>query len=227
MRAHAAHARHLPRPQAAALACAALLVTCLAAPAAAQSARASGVVRDVAGKPIKGATITATNPEAFPPELTSTSDDKGRWAMIGLRGGTWTFVAQAPGFITVQTPTLVRAGGTPPLAFTLTRDPGPIPNALDRDIRQQLDAAAAQRDQGRLDQALASYQDIRAKNPKLTSVNLVLADVYRRKAAQEQDPTARQALLTQAADAYGEVLKVDPSHARARTELATLRGGVQ
>ena len=75
MRAHAAHARHLPLPQAAALACAALLVACLAAPAEAQSARASGVVRDVSGKPVKGATVTATNPEAFPPELTSATDD--------------------------------------------------------------------------------------------------------------------------------------------------------
>lgn len=227
MRAHAAHACHLSRSQAAALACAVLLVACFAAPAAAQSARAAGVVRDSAGKPIKGATITATNPEAFPPEITAASDDKGRWAMIGLRGGAWTFVAQAPGFVTVQTPAVVRAGGTPPMAFTLVRDPGPIPNALDRDIRQQLEAAAAQRDQGRLDQALASYQDIRAKNPKLTAVNMVLADVYRRKAAQEQDPAARQALITQAADAYNEILKVDATHARARAELAALRGGAQ
>ncbi len=227
MHADAAHVRHMPRSRAVALACAALMTAWLAVPAAAQSARAGGIVRDTSGKPIKGATVIATNPEAFPSELTSATDDKGRWAMIGLRSGAWTFVAQAPGFVTVQMPAGVRAGGTPPLAFTLVRDPGPLPNALDRDIRQQLQDAATQRDQGRLDQALASYQEIRAKNPKLTSVNLVLADVYRRKAAQEQDPTARQALLTQAADAYGEVLKVDPSHARARTELATLRGGVQ
>lgn len=225
MRAHAAYARHMPRPRAIVLVCLALATAWLAAPALAQSARAGGVVRDSGGKPIKGATVIATNPDAFPSELTSATDDKGRWAMIGLRSGTWTFVAQAPGFVTVQTPTAVRAAGTPPLTFTLVRDPGPIPNALDRDITQQLQVAATQRDQGRLDQALASYQDIRTKNPKLTAVNLVMADVYRRKAAQEPDPAAKQALLAQAADAYNEVLKVDASNARARAELAVLRGG--
>jgi hypothetical protein len=184
-------------------------------------------VRDTSGKPIKGATVIATNPDAFPSELTSATDDKGRWAMIGLRSGAWTFVAQAPGYETAQIPAAVRAAGPPPLTFTLMRDPGPLPNALDRDIRQQLQDAATQRDQGRLDQALASYEQIRAKNPKLTAVNLVMADVYRRKAAQEQDPAARQALIAQAANAYNEVLKADASHARALAELAGLRGGGQ
>lgn len=225
MRAHAAHAHHMPHPRTVVLACAALLTVWLAAPATAQSARAGGVVRDTSGKPIKGATVIATNPDAFPSELTSATDDKGRWAMIGLRSGAWTFVVQAPGFVTAQAPAAVRAGGAPPLAFTLARDPGPVPNALDRDIAQMLQAAATQRDQGRLDQALASYQDIRTRNPKLTAVNLVMADVYRRKAAQEPDPAAKQALIAQAADAYNEVLKVDASNARARAELASLRGG--
>ncbi len=224
MRAHAAHTCHMLRPRVVALVCAALVAAWLAAPALAQSARAAGIVRDASGKPIKGATVIATNPEAFPSELTSATDDKGRWAMIGLRSGAWMFVAQAPGFVTAQAPAAVRAGGTPPLVFTLARDPGPIPNALDRDIAQQLQAAATQRDQGRLDQALASYQEIRTKNPKLTAVNLVMADVYRRKAAQEADPGAKQALIAQAADAYNEVLKVDASNARARAELASLRG---
>jgi hypothetical protein len=215
----------MPRPRAVVLACVALVTAWLAAPALAQSARAGGTVRDSSGKPIKGATVIATNPDAFPSELTSATDDKGRWAMIGLRSGAWTFVVQAPGFVTAQAPAAVRAGGTPPLVFTLARDPGPAPNALERDIAQQLQAAATQRDQGRLDQALASYQDIRTKNPKLTAVHLVMADVYRRKAAQESDPAAKQALIAQAADAYNEVLKVDASNARARAELASLRGG--
>jgi hypothetical protein len=38
-----------------------------------------GVVRDLSGKPIKGASVRAVNPEAYPPELTSATDDKGRF----------------------------------------------------------------------------------------------------------------------------------------------------
>ena len=103
------------------------------------------------------------------------------------------------------------------------RIPGPIPNALDRNIEQLLQEAATLRDQGRIDQALAAYQDIRTKNPKLTSVNLVIGDLYRRKAAQEKDPAARQALLRQALDAYDQLLKTDATNERALAESAAVR----
>lgn len=198
------------------------LVLAVAAPVLAQG-RATGVVRDVSGKTIKGATVRAVNRDAYPPEFTSATDDKGRWAMIGLRSGTWKFIAEAPGFLTVEANAPVRVAGTAPLVFTLARDPGPIPNALDKNIQQLLQDAAALRDQGRFDQALASYQDIRAKNPKLTSVNLVMADVYRKKAAQEGDPAARRALLGLAVDSYNEVLKSDATNERARLEIEATR----
>jgi hypothetical protein len=195
----------------------------LAAPASAQAARATGSVRDVNGKPIMGAIVRALNPEASPGEFTSATDDKGRWAMIGLRGGTWKFVAEAPGYVKVEASALVRVASTPPLAFTLARDLGPIPNALDGNIQQLLVDAAALRDQGRLDQALQAYQGIRARNPKLSSVNLVMAGVYRQKAALESDPAARRSLLVLALDAYAGVLERDATNQRALTEIESLR----
>ena len=83
--------------------------------------------------------------------------------------------------------------------------------------------AATLRDQGRIDQALAAYQEIRAKNPKLTSVNLVIGDLYQRKATQEKDPAARQALLRQALDAYDLMLKADATNEHALAESAAVR----
>jgi len=80
------------------LAFAAVIVVCLAVPALAQTARASGTVKDTSGKTMKGATVRATNKDAYPSQITSTTDDKGRWAMIGLRTGTWTFVVESPGY---------------------------------------------------------------------------------------------------------------------------------
>lgn len=206
-----------------AFAIAALAVLCVAAPASAQAARAAGTVRDISGRPLKGATVRAMNPDAYPPELAAVSDDKGRWAMIGLRSGTWAFRVEADGFTPVQASAQVRVAGTPPMAFVLARDPGPIPDALAPDIGQQLAAANALRDEGRLDQALAAYQDIRAKNPKLTVVNLVLADVYRKKAAQETDAAARRALLDRAIQSYNTLLETDATHERARSELDSTR----
>ena len=202
----------------------ALLV--LAVPALAQTARALGTVKDVTGKPIKGAVVRALNADAYPGDLSSATDDKGRFAMLGLRTGTWRFVVDAPGFLRLDVNAPVRVANAPPMQFTLARDPGPVPNALEQNVQQRLKEAATLRDAGQLDQALTVYQDIYAKNPRLTSVNLVLADVYQRKAAQAADVTARQSLLNRAIDAYNEVLKSDASNESARAGVARVRGAL-
>ena len=194
-----------------------------AAVAASAQGRAMGTVKEITGKAIKGATVKATNPDAAPAQFASATDDKGRWAMIGLKSGTWHFTVEAPGYFTVETNAPVRVAAMPPMQFALAKDPGPIPNALDRNIQQLIQEATALRDAGRIDQAISAYQDIRTKNPKLTSVNLVLGDLYRRKASQETDPNARQTLYRQALDAYDLMLKSDATNERARAESAAIR----
>ena len=181
---------------------AAVLMTLgLAVPAGAQG-RVMGIVQDVNGRPIKGATVRAINPDAAPKEWTSTSDDKGRFVLLGLRlGANWKFIADAPGFFSTEGTAPVRSTFGNPLTFTMRRDPGPIPGALAKDIQEQLSEANTLRDQGRLDQALSAYESIYAKNPKLTAVNLVIASVYRRKAEQEGDTATRESLLARAAAA--------------------------
>jgi tetratricopeptide (TPR) repeat protein len=192
----------------------------IATPASAQSARASGSVRDTNGKPIKGATIRASSPEAVS-EITSVTDNNGRWAMLGLRSSpNWTFVAEAPGYFTFKAQAAARTANNPPLNFVLAKDPGPIPGALTPNVQGQLDAANALRDQGRFDQAIAAYQDIRTRNPKLTHVNLVIADVYRTRAGKEAEPAARRAFLDMALSSYDEVLKVDATNERAKAARA-------
>ena len=67
----------------------ATLALALAAAASAQTAgRITGTIKDPDGKPIKGATVRATN-DAVNARITSTTDDKGRFAMIGVRTGRW------------------------------------------------------------------------------------------------------------------------------------------
>jgi tetratricopeptide (TPR) repeat protein len=200
-----------------------VIAVCLAGPASAQTARAQGTVKDTGGKAMKGATVKATNKEAYPSQITSSTDDKGRWAMIGLKTGTWTFVAEAPGFATQQAQWPVRVAGTPPMHFVLARDLGPIPNALTKNIQQQLTAANALRDKGQLDQALAAYEQIRDQNPKLTAVNLVVGGVYRKKAALEADPAARRALFDRAIASYTAMLADEAASERAKAEIETTR----
>ena len=143
--------------------------------------------------------------------------------MIGLASGEWRFTVEAPGYVAQSAAVVVRSAGTPAMTFVLPRDPGPIPGALDKNIQQQIADANALRDQGRLDQAISAYNEIRTKNQKLTGINFLLADAYRRKATLEADPTAKRSLLQQAITTYDELLKADTSNERARRELEAVQ----
>src|SRR5262245_18596258 len=207
----------------ASLALVTVIVICFAASALAQTARASGTVKDTAGKAMKGATVRATNKDAYPSQITSTTDDKGRWAMIGLRTGTWNFVVESPGYSKQDAQWPVRVAGTAPMHFVRARDLGPIPGALTKNIQQQLAAANALRDKGQLHQALAAYEQIRDQNPKLTAVNLVVGNVYRKKAALEADPAARRVLFDRAIASYTTMLSDESSSERAKAEIESTR----
>ena len=197
-----------------------------AAPALAQSARATGTVHDTDGRPIKGATIRAQNREVYPPQVVSTTDAKGRWAMLGLRSGTYTFTVEAPGFFAVEAPAQVRTSPTPPLVFTLARDPGPIPGALPANIQAQIAAANMLRDQGRVDQAINAYQEIRNKNPNLTSINVVMGAAYRRKASGETDASQRRTALERAIECYTDALKAEPANEQLKADIQSIRAEV-
>jgi tetratricopeptide (TPR) repeat protein len=197
----------------------ALLALALAAAAPAQTAgRITGTIKDPDGKPIKGATVRATN-DAVDARITSTTDDKGRFAMIGVRTGRWTIVAEAPNFVAVQGFADVSSSNLPVLPLTLQRDPGPMPGALAKTIAEDIAAAEALRQAGKYDDAIAAYQSIQSKNARLTTVDLMIGTLYREKAAQEKDAAAKQALLAKAIAAYTDMLKSDDTNVRARVEL--------
>jgi hypothetical protein len=56
-----------------------------ALPAMAQTGRIGGTIKDTNGQPIKGATVVAENPASAPSSFTATTDDRGRYSMIGLK----------------------------------------------------------------------------------------------------------------------------------------------
>jgi len=199
-----------------------LMTLAAAVPVAAQG-RITGIVRDAGGAPIKGATVRASHPE-FAGERTSVTDGNGRWVLLGLRvAAGWRFSVEAPGFLPGENAAAVSVNPGRPLELTLRRDPGPMPGALVKDIAGQLSAAAALRDQHRYDEAIAAYQAIHDKNQRLSSLHLAMAAVYRLKADEEPSAPARRALLERAAASYGELLKIEAEHPRARAELAAVQ----
>ena len=190
---------------------AALFVVAFAAMSAAQTGRVGGVVKDVAGNPIKGATVTAENPGASPSSFTATTDDKGRFSIIGLKSGQWSFSAQAPGFGPESGKLNVSTIGAPnpPLTFTMKKGGAAGPSSAlgstaAKDLQADLAAADGLYNAQKYDEAIAAYRQIMAKAPALSVINLQIAAAYRNK--KEYD---------NAIAAYNDLLKVDPNNDKA------------
>jgi Tfp pilus assembly protein PilF len=190
----------------------ALAVMAVASRAAAQTGRVAGLVKDEGGQAIKGATVTAENPSASPNSFTATTDEKGRFGIIGLRTGTWTFSAQAPGFAPDRGSLDIRTIGTPnpPITFTLKKaivpgNPGVLGNMAAKDLQADLANADALYNSQKWDESIAAYRAIMAKAPSLSVINLQIASAYRNKHDYNSAITA-----------YNDLLKVDPNNDKAK-----------
>jgi len=196
-----------------ALACVAFALLVPAAVSA--QGRVTGVVKDSEGRAIKGATVVAESPNYS--ATTVTSDAKGRYSFLGLRPGTWTFTANAPGFRQSRRTAVTKTLGVNPAvdfvldAITAMSPAGPLASLDARVLQQQLAAAAALEQAGKFDEAIASYRDILARVPALTSVHLQLGVLFERKG----DAPAAIA-------EYQAALKADPANAKARAALERL-----
>lgn len=188
-------------------------VLALTVPASAQNGRVNGIVRDEGGQPLKGATITAEN-ESIGQSFTATTDDKGRFNMIGLRSGQWRFIAQAPGFSPEGGMLLVRSGGVNgPVTFELKHSGvaffGALGGIVNKDLQADLTAADALYGQKKWDEAIAAYRVIATKVPVITNINLQIAAALRNK---KDYPSA--------VAAYNDILKTEPGNTKAKIELA-------
>jgi len=195
---------------------AAAFVAGCAAAAAAQTGRVGGTVKDEAGNPIKGATVTAENPTASPSNFTAITDDKGRFSIIGMRSGQWTFTATMQGFAPESGKLNVQTIGAPnpPITFTLKKGGGGGPaGALAGVNAKELQGELAAADQlfnaGQYDQAIAAYKAVLVKAPAVTAINLQIAAAYRNK--KEYD---------NALAAYNDVLKGEPNNDKAKVGIA-------
>ncbi len=190
-----------------------LAVLSLAGIAAAQNGRVSGVVREAGGQPLKGATVTADN-QSIGQSFTATTDDKGRFNMIGLRGGEWRFIAQAPGYSPEGGLLNVRTGApNVPITFDLKHSGvaffGALGGVSSKDLQADLAAADALYSQQKWDDAIAAYRAIIVRVPVVTAINLQIAAAYRNK--KDYDG---------AIAAYNELLKTEPGNDKATIEIA-------
>jgi hypothetical protein len=184
--------------------------------AAQQVIRAAGTVRDEAGSPIRGAVVTAVNPDNTPPQITATSNDKGQFGVIGIRRGMWTFTIDAPGYdpVTIRQP-IVAGSRQAPFDVRLAKTAAPAPRPMDDvkgiDIQQQIDRAEALAASADLDASIAAWRAVLARVPALTMVHLRLGELLERKADHEA-----------ALAAYRKLLEIEPGNVKAREAVERL-----
>jgi tetratricopeptide (TPR) repeat protein len=184
-----------------------------AVPAAAQTGRIGGQVKDMQGAPLKGATITAENPAASPSSFTATTDDKGRYSIIGLKTGTWKVTASAPGFAASSGNVPVRSLGAPmpPVDFALaagsTGPAGALAGVNTKELQAELQKAIDLANGGQHDAAIAAYNAILAKTPALTMINGQIAQVQRMKKDYDGAIASYQKVI--AADANNDRAKIE------------------
>jgi tetratricopeptide (TPR) repeat protein len=161
----------------------ALVMTAL--PAAAQTGRIGGTVKDTNGQPIKGATVVAENPASAPSSFTATTDDRGRYSMIGLKAGSWKVTASAPGFAASSGNVPIKTIGAPmpPVDFTLapgaSGPSGAMAGVNTKELQGELakaDAMVAAKDYAG---AIGIYEGMVTKVPALTSLYLQIGGLYR------------------------------------------------
>ena len=186
----------------------ALPLLLIAAFAAAQmgTGRVSGTVKDQEGNPIAGATVTAQTGDSGR-VLEATSDDNGRWAILGFRSRTYDFAVQATGYMpyNYQAP-MKQAGKNPDMDLILEqaqmgRSAGTGGGLLAE--AQELHQA------GRFDEALAKYDEVLMADPTVYQVNLNRGSVLRQLGRADE-----------AKDAYRMVLDMEADHAGALVGLA-------
>lgn len=195
-----------------------LFLTAASAHAQMGTGRLAGTVADERGRPIKGATVTVENENYFPRSLTSATDAKGRFGILGLRNATYKVTIRAEGFETASLSLPMRTSQpNPPLNLRLVRTPEPAPPPLLANVdaaklQENLSAAAGLAASGKTDEAIAAYKRILKDTPALTSINLQLGSLYEQKGDR-----------VSAIAAYETALKADPGSVTARDSLARLR----
>jgi tetratricopeptide (TPR) repeat protein len=192
---------------------AALVLSAL--PAVAQNTgRIGGTIKDGQGQPIKGATVTAENPTASPSSFTATTDDKGRYSIIGLKSGPWKVTAVAPGFAAASGQVPVRNLGSPmpPVDFTLapgtTGPVGALAGVNTKELQAELAKAEEMMNAQQYDAAIASYNAILAKTPALTLINMQVARAQRLK--KDYDG---------ALASYKKIVDAEPNNDKAKIEI--------
>jgi len=199
-------------------------------PAEAQrgSSRITGDVTDADGSPLAGVQVVAHNPGFNPDTVSATTNDKGRWAMLGfgVTSAEWAFTFVLEGYEELRIVQRVEFGKNDDLDTVLeeatsdsAREDAEAAAAADADAAAK-EAAAQQQDYfngkaayeaGDYAAAVSSWEAFLAANPTLVPVWLRLADANSKMDNADGERAA-----------YERVIELDPTQSDALFGLGML-----
>jgi tetratricopeptide (TPR) repeat protein len=148
----------------------------------------------------------------LPKTFDAVTDNKGRFSMIGLQKGLWTFSAIAPGYAPASgRADIATLKPNPPIEFKLEKAAGAtgaLAGVNTKELQSELAAADAMVQAKQYDEAAAAYKAILAKVPALTALNVQIGNAYRLKKDYDS-----------ALAAYQEALKGDPASEQAKIAI--------
>jgi tetratricopeptide (TPR) repeat protein len=173
--------------------------------------RIKGVVLDTSNKPIEGALVTLTWPQAAGSSSSrgpkpATTNAKGRWSFVGLVDGEWDIAIEAEGQIKFEDRTTVFSQGAETLRLTMQPIPPEVIEAQKREAANEIlkrgnDAAG----RGEYAEARAAYQEALDASPEERHADIIagIASTY----LQEDE-------LGQATTELERALAIDPDNAQ-------------
>lgn len=187
------------------------LMLALAVPAWAQlgQGRVQGTVTDTQGNPVEGVQVVAHNPEVSPSTLETTSDEKGRWALLGFNQAPWRFTFTKEGYVQVSVTRNVKM-------LARNEDVDVVLESADSDVANVRGGANVEafREGTALFEAedyagaIEKWEEFLADNPTVYQVHQNVGTAYR-----------RMGQLDKAEEHYRIVLEQDPDDTRANTAL--------
>ena len=179
--------------------------------------RITGQVVDEDGNPIPGVAIRAENPTAQQ-VLEATSDDNGRFSIVGFSTGQWTFAASADGYQPISAESRVSVGRNSPMNIVLDKVLHPLVVALGEEtfegidpnmLGQEIEAADAAYNAQNWEAAIAGYSGVLEQVPQLSGLHLYLGNAQRASGDYEA-----------ALASYERLQAEDPFHETVDTEIA-------
>jgi tetratricopeptide (TPR) repeat protein len=197
----------------------ALLFTFVAAQEDIGKGRITGTVADENGAPLEGA-LVITQSTRSETKLEGRSDDKGRFAIVGLGTGTWRVTASAEGYQSASIEMSVRQlSQNPPITFTLKKLSGMAAFAADKGALALFDQGNVLFGQGDYDGALRIFEEFVAKHPDVYQAHLNIGTCYLKKDELDKAESEFQLVLNKVMEPHGDLKKDADASLRASTGL--------